>query len=751
MLRRIECMLGVCILIVGAIALVVPSSVLGTGDLGNEPSTGYSEGNEVFAITKDDFAQTATTSFDTGETFRVHITSQLVDILDNGERENQVYIADHLGNPVGLTSMFTQQDVGGEHQYTAILTAPDTSDHYLVVAKIEDGNFNVFEAMDVIIVGGGAITPKYIKTYSDAAYSTLDWTFTSEDTIYIEVYSGILTDPNSGQSSVTFADYNGGKSSKKVGQLSDPNIYRNGNYVRIQYDLSTDLDAFQLTDGALNDDYWYGLTIDLGSGTTTITKDWTIQIQITDLIVSSLSLMGGTTQAVPNAVQREGDYETTISAQFEDLDAPSATSFIVTFKVRDGNNDEITVVDRKTHGGAGEFGGTVSVTSSGTGSYTASYNLNPDDTFISGYYDLYFKVEDGTGEEAEDAYQNNNNELLVTSPTQPPHVSWDTTQCIPDLVDKIGEHVTTISAQFSDSDSLNLSDFTVLFKIRDPDNDEIILVNNKTNGQDGELGGTLSITSSAQGVYTASYAFDPEGWFLVGGYDLYFKVTDQHGNSDTDGYVWNLNELQITSSAYEPTVDTGATQFIPNGVEKNGEKVTTISARFGDLDSDQLSDFTVTFKVKDEDGNEYLLVNQAKNGEAGEYGGTLMITSSSPNVYVASYVWDPPSNMPNGNYSLYFKVEDEYGSYAEDDYPDNANELTISGKEEAPTEEPSTDIWILLIIIIIVLILLLLLAALKGRKKEQPDMPPRETGEEMPSPPSTTEEEFPPPPPPPSP
>jgi ABC-type antimicrobial peptide transport system permease subunit len=745
---KIQSTLVVSVLILGVIICGVPSFVLGTGALGNEPSTGYSEGNEVFAITKDDFAKTATTAFDIGETFRVHITSQLVDLLGNGQRENRVIIADYLGNPVGLTPTFAQQDDGSDHKYTAILTAPNTPDHYLVAAKIEDNNHNIFEAMDVIIVGGGASPQKYIKTYSDPGYSNLDWTFTSEDTIYIEVYSDILVDPNPGQSSVTFADYSGGGSSKKVGQLSNPEITRSGDYTRIQYDLSIDLEVLELTDGILNAGYWYGLTVFLGTGTTTITADWTIQIQITAVIVPTLSLQAGTTEASPQIVQREGNYQTTIRAEFEDTDAPSADSFIVTLKVRDDNGDEITIVDRKTHGGAGAFGGTVSVTSSGTGLYTVSYDLNPDDNFISGNYDLYFKVEDGTGEEVEDAFQNNNNELLITSPTLAPNVNWDSTECDPDLVDKIGEYVTKISADFSDSDSLNVTDFSVLFKIRDEDGNEIILVNNKTHGETGELGGTLTITSSVQGVYSASYTFDPEGGFQVGDYDLYFKVTDQHGNSDTDEYIPNSNELHIISSAYEPTVNTGATFFDPTEVDKTGDKVTKIQTQFEDIDTDQLSDFTVTFKVKDEEGNEYVLVDAAKSGEAGEYGGTLSITSSSPNVYVASYIWDPPSTMPNGNYSLYFMVEDEHGSFAEDMYADNANELTISGKEEEPAEEPSTDILLLLIIIIIIVMLILFLAALKGRKrKEKPYMPPTETAEESPTSPPvlTPEEELPPP------
>lgn len=721
---------------------MVPFSVKATGDLGNEPPEGYSEGNEVFAITTNEFAPQATTVFDTGETFRVRLTSYLVNLEGNGQTENTLYITDYLGNVMGSPVLFIQQDVGGAHVYSTTIDAPSISDHYLVVARIEDDNGNKFEAKDVILVGFDTPSEKHIKTYSDDTYSEVDWAFISQDTIYIEVYASEA--PNPGQSSVKFADYSGGESETKLGDLSDNTITMTGNYARIRYNLSDDLDIADLTDNALNEGYWYTLSVDLRQGGGgIITNDWTIQIQITDVIVvePSLSVEDGSTNADPSTVEREGNYITTINTRFEDTDHPSPDSFIITFKVRDQNNEEITIVDHKKNGESGEFGGTLTVISPGAGVYYASYDLDPDDNFITGFYDLYFEVEDGTGEVVEDGYQNNRNELQITSSTSPPDVDIDATQCDPNEVDKIGEYVTTISAQFSDGDSLSVNNFTVLFKIRGPDDREIVLVNNKTNGQPGEFEGTLSITSSAQGEYTASYTFDPDGSFKAGYYDLYFKVTDQHGNSDIDEYLWNLRELRITSSAAEPTVGEGATQVIPDVVDKAGDGVTTISAQFEDTDSDSVDNFTVTFKVRDEDGNEYVIVDSAKNGEAGEYGGTVSITSSSPNEYVASYVWNPPSSMPNGNYSLYFKVEDEHGSFAEDNYADNIDELMIIGEvEEDQDEQDGLQNWIWIPLILIILIIFLILLLLARRRKGKPSyMPPKTTEGDSP-PPSSYEE-----------
>lgn len=717
---------------------MVPLTAKATGDLGNEPPDGYSEGNEVFAITTNDDARVATTSFDPEEIFRVTITSYIVDLQGNGQSENMLYITDYQGSPQSVSFSFTQENIGGAHVYTQTLQAPSIPDHYLVVARIEDGHGNKFNAKDVILVVGGVPPQKYIKTHSDSSYSSVNWTFTSEDTVYIEVYSEET--PSDVQSSVTFADYSGGESTKAVRDLKKDTITMNGDYARIEYDLSEDLDTTDLTDGKLNDDYWYGLTVDLRKGNDeVITGNWTIQIQITEVVVvePSLSVQDGATRAVPNNVEREGEHNTIISTQFQDTDEPSPDSFIVTFKVRDENGKEMTIVNAKKNGQGGEFGGTLSVTSSGGGVYIASYELDPNNSFITGDYDLYFKVEDGTGEEVEDGYQNNGDELEITSLTLPPHVNNDATQCNPDTVDKIGEYVTTISAQFSDGDSLDIGDFTVLFKIRGSDDREIVLVNNKTNYQAGEFGGNLEITSSAEGVYTASYTFDPDGSFHAGDYDLYFKVTDQDGNSDTDDYVWNRRELRITTSAAEPTLEAGTTQATPPSVDKTEDDVTTISAQFEDVDSYSVSNFTVTFKVKDENGNEHVIVDSAKNGEEGEDGGTLIITSSMLNVYFASYVWDPPSIIPNGNYSLYFKVEDEYGNYAEDGYGDNMDELMVIGEAKEGQEGIPNLLWIILVIVI--LIIFLILIAARRRKGKAPYMAPKTT-EEKTSPPSAYED-----------
>jgi hypothetical protein len=64
----------------------------------------------------------------------------------------------------------------------------------------------------------------------------------------------------------------------------------------------------------------------------------------------------------------------------------------VTFKIREFDDiTELTLVNNQPNGGGG-----LVITDNGGGSYTASYEYNPDDAQTLGDYDLYFEVTDGT-------------------------------------------------------------------------------------------------------------------------------------------------------------------------------------------------------------------------------------------------------------------------------------------------------------------------------------------------------------------
>lgn len=704
-----------------------------TGDLGNQPEEGYSEDTEILMISDSDGV--ATTSFTPGETITVVVTSFYVNLEGNGQHLNVLNITDWQGNTIDSRT-FNPGQLTDRFSYTATITAPNEQDHYLLTVELEDDLGNEFKAKEVIIVTGGPLISRYIKTYNDPNYSNLDYTFIPEQTIYLEVYAGET--PSTTESTITFSDYRGGECETKIEDLDNDNITMSGNYARIEYNLVTDLDQSDLKEEYLTTGYWYTLSAELNRGhDIVITDDWSIQIQ---MVPPSLSVEYGGTRVDPDTVEREGEHQTIISTEFEDADDPSVDSFTVTFKIKDENGNELVLVDQRKDSGIGAYGGSLSITSSAPGVFTASYDFDPDQDFIIGDYDLYFKVDDGTGESMEDDYLHNIDELEITTSTIPPNVVHNSAKATPDSVDKIGVNYTSISARYSDEDSFEISDFTVTFKVRSQDNTVFTLVDDKGHGGAGEFGGTLKITSIG-GVYTANYTFDPDSRFPNGDYDLYFIVTDQHGNSDEDPWGHNKDEMELWTSWIEPSLILGNTHAVPAEIDKAGSNETVITAQFYDADSLDLQDFKITLKLKNEHGIEYTLFDRAENGEAGEYGGTLTITSSSPGVYTASYIWDPPSSLTNGDYDLYFKVEDEQGGFVIDDYEDNQGELTVFG-EFAEEDDGDGDVNLLplfllfIIILIVILIIFLILRKRKGKEKPsfqdmspyptQPAQPPQE-------------------------
>jgi hypothetical protein len=114
----------------------------------------------------------------------------------------------------------------------------------------------------------------------------------------------------------------------------------------------------------------------------------------------------GATIATPDTVNTVDGETTAISCVFADADAPPASTFVVTMKVRDSAGLETTLVDAESDGSGG-----LTVTDLGAGNYGASFDWAPSGVTL-GEYDLYCAVSDGT-DVATDGYDNNLDELTV--------------------------------------------------------------------------------------------------------------------------------------------------------------------------------------------------------------------------------------------------------------------------------------------------------------------------------------------------
>ncbi len=409
-------------------------------------------------------------------------------------------------------------------------------------------------------------------------------------------------------------------------------------------------------------------------------------------------LQVGDTTCVPKSLDIIGTNSTMIYCEFTDADNPAPTVFNVTFKVRPPSNnmaDVLTLVANKANGGAGEYGGSVKVEQSGN-TYVASYHWDPPIDVDLGDYDLYFMVRDEYNNTAEDPFAQNQDELELISSVTPPTIKAGDTTCVPKTVNKIGSGTTTLYCEFSDSTYTDVDDFKVTFKIRDQNNNEIILVDNMANGESGEDANQTSqveITTSGP-VFTAWYEWDPPITTTPGTYDLYFGVKNKEGGYAKDKFENNLDELTVISSGNPPEIKQVGCK--PNKIAVKGTETTTIYALFTDADNPAIQNFTVTFKVRDPNGTELILVKAKKHGGGGEFGGTLNVINTTEG-YNASYAWDPAEDVVLGKYDLYFTVKDETMSESEDGFENNLDELELTGEAPPPPgpkiepQEPTKD------------------------------------------------------------
>jgi hypothetical protein len=270
--------------------------------------------------------------------------------------------------------------------------------------------------------------------------------------------------------------------------------------------------------------------------------------------------------------------------------------------------------------------------------------------------------------------------VINTSLTNPPQVIQGATKAIPGVIE-VGKDTTTISTEFTHSDSPSPDMFTVTLKVKDESGAEKILVEQNKNGFGG-----LTITQDGGDPtkYNASFDWTPGVAQELGFYDLYFNVTDGITDAAEDQFVNNEDELELVPPPGLPIIAPGATIADPDSIKVEGNQATEISVNFSHVDQPAADSFFVTFKVRDPGNHQKTLVDREQSGNAG-----LTVVGNGDGTYVANFTWDPdPGVDPVGKYDLFSRVEDGNGAVAEDPFPQNLNELELTKAANVPTIQP---------------------------------------------------------------
>jgi hypothetical protein len=675
--------IGLTVLLILSTVMLTFSNVAAnsrTGTIANQPGAGFSADTEFFEIYHANDIHD--TSYLTAETVNLRLNSSLVDwAAGGGGRRNEWELFDYYGNSVD-SGQFAQQAGGPPYIYDASFTAPVVADHYLVYVRVRESQGqgdSEIETSDVIVVGGGATPSKHIVTYGTSAVITPKWVFGNAEIIYTSLYAPNTID--TANSDIIFSDMLGNNDRIAIENLADPTITIIGSDAAIAFDLANDLDLNQLTWPELNASHWYTIGFDLQDGVGgQMATDWAAQIKILPPPMINF------TECAPNAIDIEGTGTTTIFTEFFDEDAIGNNEFIVTFKVRDPNNNEITLVDNMTNGNGG-----LTVTPLGIANwYNASYTWDPGLTAMPGDYDLFARIFDSQSGMDIDDFDNNPNELSLQRATQPPAVTAGNVTCNPVRINKMTTEFTNLQCNFTDDNdpALTVDDFTVSFKVRDPSSNEIIIADQKQVGDSGDAvgAGNINMASTGTNLFSAIITWDPVDTVEVGKYDLFFNVSSPYGTA-TDNFDSNPNELEIYSTGNAPQLTVGDTSCIPSSLDKIGTGTTLIYCEFTDADNPPVTDFNVTFKIRPPNNSNpdaITLVDNKAHGGAAETGGTVSVQQSGTK-YTASYTWDPDDFVEVGNYDLYFMVVDSQNNSAEDPFPQNLDELEIITSVEPPT------------------------------------------------------------------
>ncbi len=428
----------------------------------------------------------------------------------------------------------------------------------------------------------------------------------------------------------------------------------------------------------------YDLYFEISDGIDGAIDDYTANIdelEINEILPpESPVIASDDTRVTSGIVDRLGSNTTTIITDFSDGNKPDLSTFLVTFKIREpDDNTELILVNNLSHGAGG-----LTVLDLGNGNYRASYTYNPDDAQTLGAYDLYCEVDDGTATaNAIDGFVINNNELTISEViiNDPPTMTAGITAVSVSPINKALGESTVITAQFNDTDQPGVSNYNITIKVRQQDNlTENILINDIINGVSG-----LLITDLGGGDYSIQYTFYIGAQHPVGLYDLYIKVRDGF-EEVVDDYSDNPDELEIIEVFPNnlPELDASAPWVTKSPVNRIEGDFTTIVASFTDGDIPGPNAFTISIKIREPNNlTELTLVDNLSNGAPG-----LVVTEVTPGVgfYRVDYTYDPNDLQTVGLYDLYISVDDGT-DIAIDGFDNNIDELEIveTNTNDAPT------------------------------------------------------------------
>lgn len=199
---------------------------------------------------------------------------------------------------------------------------------------------------------------------------------------------------------------------------------------------------------------------------------------------------------------------------------------------------------------------------------------------------------------------------------------------------------TTISGVFLDLKIYTISDYNVTLRVMDRNRKEMILIENKTTGNN-----SLEIIKVAPGIFRFSYTWMSNNSLVFGEYRIMASIHNK--DNWHNARLYSENDCIVTLISSPPFFTEGAVEFQTEPVNVMDHRGIPLTVHFRDLDEQSPDDYNITL-ILNGDGGTVAVMKNASNAAQ------LDIVMTGEGYYEAHYLWYPedPNSMTEGNYSI---------------------------------------------------------------------------------------------------
>ncbi|MDP6155499.1 MAG: fibronectin type III domain-containing protein [Candidatus Thermoplasmatota archaeon] len=254
----------------------------------------------------------------------------------------------------------------------------------------------------------------------------------------------------------------------------------------------------------------------------------------------------------------------------------------------------------------------------------------------------------------------------------------ETIEIAPTILYPFTGDTSLIKLSLWDRDNHSADNFSVTVDVRLSDDRSILRYTDNITRDNQKI----SLEKIADRLYNLTVFFSPNIDFGFGLIDLKIMIFDPEGLMDDIGYGFMDNAVELKD--HFPVIN--MTSIRTDRIRANilGDSTIIFQGTFSDLDVQEVSDYTLTMELRDEDNITFPLIKDGINGKPG-----LSVEKGSNDTYDFSYLWEVPNDLDVAFYDLFLEIRDGYGGSDLSTFDINADMVELFKAEiHSPTVVP---------------------------------------------------------------